>query len=116
MRVPHLCSARVGKAGKDKHNKHIFQMSTELAGDGFVYVEQSLVPAGKAQSAPPARKKPRKYRGLNSKSHDGDRAPNPNKIHTDVTPGDYLQTINCTVLTDKEKTSLSYCESVEKDQ
>ena len=91
-------------------------MSTELAGDEYVYLTASLAPAGKAQSTPPARKKPRKHRGLNSKSHDGDRAPNPNKIHTHVTPGDYLQTINCSVLKNEEKPSPSYHESMEEDQ
>ena len=78
-------------------------MSNESVGNGFVYVEQSLTPTGQTQSAPPVRKKPRTYRGQNSKSHEGDRPPNPNKIHTGMAPEDYLQTIQCTELKDKEK-------------
>ena len=79
-------------------------MSKELAAGGeFVYVSSSIAPAGKAKSAPPMRKKPRTHRGQNSKSHEGDRAPNPNKINTNVTPGDYLQTIQCSTLKDEEK-------------
>ena len=91
-------------------------MPKELATGGeFVYVSSSLAPAGKAKSAPPARKKPRKHRGLNSKSHDGDRAPNPNKIHTNdpwrLSPDNQLLRIE-----EWRKTSSSYHESMEDDQ
>ena len=72
-------------------------------GGDFTYVSSSITPAGKNKSEPPSRKKPRTFRGKNSKSHEGDRPPNPNKITTDMTPGEYLQTIECVTLTEGDK-------------
>ena len=79
-------------------------LSKEQARDGeFTLVSSSIAPAGKTQSEPPTRKKPRHNRGRFSKSHAGDRPPNPNKVVTDATPGDYLQIIRCTTLKEEEK-------------
>ena len=70
----------------------------------FTLISTSIAPAGKTQSEPPpTRKKPRHNRGRFSKSHAGDRPPNPNKVVTNETPGDYIQIIRCTNLKEEEK-------------
>ena len=55
-----------------------------------------------AHGAPPAPKKPRQYRGVNSRSHAGDQPPLP-RVETDMNPGDYVEVVSQTTLKEEEK-------------
>ena len=62
---------------------------------------------GDSQRAPPQVKKPRKRRGRNSKSHDGDTPANVNQPDTDITPSEYLNQIQTDGVQEDEQLSAS---------